>query len=161
LADALGNLANRTLSLIQRNCEGKLPAPAAAIGDDVALLEALAAMPGLVGKHVEDQAFHLALEEVFRVVRAANGYITAQAPWALKKTDLARMEAVLRHLHSVLRGAATALQPFMPGTMAALLDQLGVPADARDLAALATPLPGGTALPPPSPLFRKIEIEAT
>ena len=124
LADALGNLANRTLSLIQRNCEGKLPAPAAAMGDDVALLEALAAMPGLVGKHVEDQAFHLALEEVFRVVRAANGYITAQAPWALKKTDLARMEAVLRHLHSVLRGAATALQPFMPGTMAALLDQL-------------------------------------
>jgi methionyl-tRNA synthetase len=111
LADALGNLANRTLSLIQRNCEGKLPAPAAAIGDDVALLDALAAMPGLVGKHVEDQAFHLALEEVFRVVRAANGYITAQAPWALKKTDLARMEAVLRHLHSVLRGAATALQP--------------------------------------------------
>ncbi|MCA3284439.1 MAG: methionine--tRNA ligase [Roseomonas sp.] len=160
LADALGNLANRTLSLIQRNCEGKLPAPAAAIGDDVALLDALAAMPGLVGQHVEDQAFHLALEEVFRVVRAANGYITAQAPWALKKTDLARMEAVLRHLHSVLRGAATALQPFMPGTMAALLDQLGVPADARDLAALATPLPGGTALPPPSPLFRKIEIEA-
>jgi methionyl-tRNA synthetase len=78
----------------------------------------------------------------------------------LKKTDLARMEAVLRHLHSVLRGAATALQPFMPGTMAALLDQLGVPANARDLAALATPLPAGTALPPPSPLFRKIEIEA-
>jgi methionyl-tRNA synthetase len=160
LADALGNLANRTLSLIQRNCEGKLPAPAAAIGDDVALLEALAAMPGLVGKHVEDQAFHLALEEVFRVVRAANGYITAQAPWALKKTDLARMQAVLRHLHSVLRGAATALQPFMPGSMAALLDQLAVPEGARDLAALATPLPAGTALPPPSPLFRKIEIEA-
>jgi methionyl-tRNA synthetase len=114
----------------------------------------------MVGKHVEDQAFHLALEEVFRLVRAANGYITAQAPWALKKTDPVRMAAVLRHLHSVLRGAATALQPFMPGSMAALLDQLAVPEDARDLAALATALPGGTALPPPSPLFRKIEIEA-
>jgi len=70
------------------------------------------------------------------------------------------MLEVLRHLHDALRVFATVLQSFMPGTMAALLDQLGVPAGARDLAALATPLPGGTALPPPSPLFRKIEIEA-
>jgi methionyl-tRNA synthetase len=47
-----------------------------------------------------------------------------------------------------------------PAIPQALLDQLAVPKDARDLAALATPLPTGTALPPPSPLFRKIEIEA-
>jgi methionyl-tRNA synthetase len=56
-----------------------------------------------------------------------------------------------------LRVLATVLQPFMPTTTAAMLDQLGVPADQRSLAALATPLPEGTPLPPPAPLFRKIE----
>ena len=93
-------------------------------------------------------------------MREANGYITQQQPWALRKTDPARMAAVLRHLHTALRTYATVLQPFMPGTMAKLLDQLGVPAEARMLDALTTPLPEGIALPPPAPLFRKIEDAA-
>jgi methionyl-tRNA synthetase len=67
---------------------------------------------------------------------------------------------VLRHLHDALRVFATLLQPFMPTTMAKLLDQLGVPEEARGLADLATPLPGGLKLPPPEPLFRKIEAAA-
>ncbi|MDB5372529.1 MAG: uncharacterized protein JWP04_1171 [Belnapia sp.] len=157
LADALGNLANRTLSLIQRNCEGKLPAVAERNAVDDAFFAEIDALPATVGDLLAAQQFHLALEVIFTAVRAANGYITVQAPWALKKTDALRMAVVLRHLHSALRVYATVLQPFMPTTMAALLDQLGVPEDARQLAALATPLPGGTALPPPSPLFRKIE----
>jgi len=53
----------------------------------------------------------------------------------------------------VLRVVATVLQPFMPGSMARMLDQLGVPAEARDLAALVAPLPDGTALPPPQGVF--------
>ncbi|GGC53179.1 methionine--tRNA ligase [Siccirubricoccus deserti] len=158
LADALGNLANRTLSLIQRNCDGNLPPPADAVEADAALLEPVAGLAARVGAHLDRQEFHLVLEAIFAEVRGANGYITQQQPWALKKTDLVRMAAVLRHLHTALRGFATVLQPFMPGTMAALLDQLGVPAEARSLAALAEPLPGGIALPPPSPLFRKIEM---
>ena len=79
----------------------------------------------------------------------------------MKKTDPERMAAVLRHLHTALRAHATVLQPFMPGTMARLLDQLGVPPEGRGLAALATPLPGRTALPPPEPLFRKIDTATT
>ncbi|MBS7791450.1 methionine--tRNA ligase [Roseococcus sp. SDR] len=157
LADVLGNLANRTLSLIQRNCEGKLPAPAAPAEADGALLDPLTSLPETVGKLLESQQYHLALEEIFAQVRGANGYITVQAPWALKKTDPVRMAVVLRHLHTALRAYATVLQPFMPGSMAALLDQLGVPPDARSLAALALPLPEGHMLPPPSPLFRKVE----
>ncbi|WP_424812038.1 methionine--tRNA ligase [Roseococcus sp. YIM B11640] len=159
LADVLGNLANRTLSLIQRNCEGKLPAGPAAEAD-AALLEPLASLPAAVGQLLEKQEYHLALEEVFRAVRGANGYITVQAPWSLKKTDPERMVAVLGHLHTALRAYATVLQPFMPATMAKLLDQLGVPEDSRGLASLATPLPPGTSLPPPAPLFRKIEAGA-
>ncbi len=157
LADVLGNLANRTLSLIQRNCEGKLPALSAPIEAEGALLTPLATITETVGKLLEVQQYHLALEEIFALVRGANGYITVQAPWALKKTDPVRMAAVLRHLHTALRAYATVLQPFMPGSMAALLDQLGVPEESRSLAALATPLPEGHALPAPSPLFRKVE----
>lgn len=157
LADVLGNLANRTLSLIQRNCEGKLPPVSAPAEADAALIAPLATLTENVGKLLESQQYHLALEEIFAQVRGANGYITIQAPWALKKTDPVRMTEVLRHLHTALRAYATVLQPFMPGSMAALLDQLGVPAEARSLAALATELAEGLALPAPSPLFRKVE----
>ncbi|MFC4167089.1 methionine--tRNA ligase [Teichococcus aestuarii] len=170
LADALGNLANRTLSLIQRNCEGALPAPVAAPTEaDTAFLTATghadaAGSPAWLVEKVDallnEQKFDAALTLIFTSIREANGYITREQPWALKKTDLARMRDVLRHLHDALRVFATVLRPFMPETMEKLLDQLAVPAGARDLAALATPLPEGVALPPPSPLFQKIQDAA-
>ena len=153
LANDLGNLAQRSLSLLARNCGGRLPARGAATDDDAALLAAAAALPGLLRGQLDRQSFHEALEEVWKVVRASNGYIDRQAPWSLRKTDPARMDVVLRVLADVLRVVATVLQPFMPGSMARMLDQLGVPEDARDLAALATPLAEGTALPPPQGVF--------
>ena len=97
----------------------------------------------LVRERLDRQVFHEALEDVWKVVRAANGYIDRQAPWALRRTDPARMAAVLRVLADVLRVIATVLQPFMPESMAQMLDQLGVPADARQLADLGTPWPDG------------------
>ena len=124
------------------------------------LLEGLATLPARVDAQLRAQEFHLALDAIMAEARAANGYITVMQPWALKKTDVVRMGEVLRHLHTALRAYATVLQPFMPATMAALLDQLGVPGEARGLDALAAPLPEGTALPAPSPLFRKIETPA-
>ncbi|MGC8468976.1 MAG: methionine--tRNA ligase, partial [Acetobacteraceae bacterium] len=81
------------------------------------------------------------------------------APWALARTDRTRMGAVLRVLADVLRVIATVLQPFLPGTMARMLDQLGVPAEERALAALANPLPVGTVLPSPAGLFPRF-VEA-
>jgi len=160
LANALGNLANRTLSLIQRNAEAVLPEAIAPTEADAALTAQVAALPGVVGAHLDRQEFHLALEAIMAAVRDANGYITVAAPWALKKTDPVRGLAVLRHLHDALRAFATVLQPFMPDTMAKLLDQLGVPEAARGLEHLSIPLPAGLALPPPQPLFRKIEAAA-
>lgn len=157
LADVLGNLANRTLTLLQRNCDARLPPVALETPGDVELFEPLAGLTGIVASHLDRQEFHLALEAVFAAARAGNGYITNQAPWALKKTDLPRMTVVLRHLHTALRNYATLLQPFMPATMSALLDQLGVPVTQRGLADLAVPVPEGTTLPTPTPLFRKID----
>lgn len=161
LADALGNLANRTLSLIQRNCEGRLPAVARSEADLAGLFGAfLEPLEARLAERLERMEFHLALEAVFEAVREANAYITREAPWALKKTDPVRMTAVLRNLHDALRIFATLLQPFMPTTMGKLLGQLGVPEEARGLAALATPLPDGLVLPAPSPLFQKIQNAA-
>ena len=153
LANDLGNLAQRSLSLIARNCGGVLPVRGAASEDDTALLTAAEALPDLVRLHVERQTFHDGLEEIWKVVRAANGYIDRQAPWALNKTDKARMGAVLRVLVDALRVVATLLQPVMPGSMGRMLDQLGVAPDARGFAALAVPLADGQALPAPQGVF--------
>jgi len=160
LANDLGNLAQRSLSLIQRNCEGRLPALTAPTDADRELLGPLEALPAQVEEALSRQAFSEALERIWVVVRLGNSWIDAQKPWALKKTDPVRMEAVLRGLHTLLRGLATILQPFMPGTMAAMLDQLGTGEGARSLPDLAIPLADGTLLPPPAPLFRKIDEAA-
>ena len=106
-------------------------------------------------------AFHESLEEIWRLIRNANAYIDHQAPWALKKTDTARMETVLRVLLEVIRTVGILLQPFMPDSMGKLLDQLGIaPAD-RQLAALAAPMLDGAALPAPFGIFpRHVEPAA-
>jgi methionyl-tRNA synthetase len=153
LANDLGNLAQRSLSLIARNCDARLPPQGTVTEEDRVLLAAATALPNLLRERIDRQVFNEALEEAWKVIRAANGYIDRQAPWALRKTDPARMADVLRVLADTLRAIATVLQPFMPASMAAMLDQLGVPADARTLAALAAPLPGGIVLPPPAGVF--------
>jgi methionyl-tRNA synthetase len=153
LANDLGNLAQRTLSQVAKNLGGVLPERGAPTPEDAALLDAAAALPDLLRGHIARFAFSDALEEVWRVIRAANAYIDHQAPWALRKTDPARMAAVLGVLADVIRAVATVLQPFMPGSMGRMLDQLAVPGDARSLAALAIPLPAGAVLPAPQGVF--------
>jgi len=160
LANDLGNLAQRSLSLIARNCEARLPESGPRTEDDTEILASVAALLPAVRAQMDRQAFGEALEEIWRVIRAANAYIDRQAPWALRKTDPVRMAHVLRVLADVIRAVSMLLQPFMPEKTAAMLDQLGVPADARDFAGLATPLPAGTALPPPQGVFPRFVEEA-
>ncbi len=152
LANDLGNLAQRTLTQIAKNCGGILPdaVPTAA---DAPLLDAAAALPATLRPLIERMALGDALEEVWKVIRAANAYVDHQAPWALRKTDPARMAAVLRVLADALRIIGVVLTPFMPGSMARLLDQLALPADARDLRSLDAPLPAGLLLPAPQGVF--------
>ena len=160
LANDLGNLAQRSLSLIARNCDGQLPVSGPRTPEDAEMLGMAEALTAAVRGQMDRQAFGEALEEIWRVIRAANAYIDRQAPWALRKTDPERMAHVLRVLADVIRTVATLLQPVMPQKTAAMLDQLGVPDDARDFAALATPLPAGTALPPPQGVFPRFVEEA-
>ena len=160
LANGLGNLAQRSLSIIAKNCEGKLPVPLAFTADDEALLGQAKALLATVRDALDRQQFHDALEAIMVVVRAANGYIDVQAPWALKKTDLARMGTVLYVLAETVRRVALLLQPVMPVSIAKMLDQLAVPEDKRDFVHFDEALVGGTALPAPQGVFpRHVETE--
>ena len=149
----LGNLAQRTLTQIARNLTGTLPDRGALTAEDAALLGPAEALPATLRPLMDRMVLSDALEEVWKVIRAANAYVDRQAPWALRKTDPARMALVLRVLADTLRAVATVLLPFMPGSMGRLLDQLGVPPEQRTLAQLATPLPGGMTLPAPQGVF--------
>ena len=153
LANDLGNLAQRSLSLIAKNLDGKLPGRGAATAEDTALLAASNALPDLVRLNMDRQTFHEALEDIWKIIRSANVYIDHQAPWALRKTDPARMAVVLRVLVDTMRVIATLLQPFMPESIGRMMDQLGVPAETRSLADLSLPLVDGTQLPAPQGVF--------
>jgi len=159
LANGLGNLAQRVLSQINRNCAARVPAPGVLAAADEALLAAARALLGTLRGDFAEQAFHRALEALWQVVGDADRYVAEQAPWTLKKTDPKRMETVLYVLADVLRHLAVLVQPVVPSAAAKLLDQLAVPADRRGFAALATPLAPGTALPKPEGIFPRF-VEA-
>jgi len=153
LANGIGNLAQRTLSFIAKNAGGVVPPKGALHEADHALLALAEALPEKVRGAINRLAFHEALDETWKLIRAADGYIDHQAPWTLKKTDTARMNTVLFVLTAVLRTVSILLQPFMPESMDKLLTQLGIPPEDRQFAALETPLAEGTALPAPSGIF--------
>jgi methionyl-tRNA synthetase len=161
LANDLGNLAQRTLSFIAKNAGGVIPSRGELLEADLVLMAAAEGLAEKMRDAVGRLAFHEALEEVWKVIRSANAYIDHQAPWALRKTDLLRMNTVLRVLVDVLRTVGILLQPFMPESMGKLLDQLSVPPDARQISALVEPMAEGVALPAPSGIFpRYIEAAA-
>ena len=174
LANDLGNLAQRSLSMIAKNCGGAVPdwreaEPGAA---DLAILARADALIGLARQHMRGFALHLYLGAVFEVVAEANRYFAAAEPWKLAKTDPARMRLTLYATIEVLRVAAILLQPAMPGAMAKLLDLLGVAPEDRNFAAIdagdavgrfSAPrrLRPGAPLPAPKPVFpRYVEPEA-
>jgi methionyl-tRNA synthetase len=154
LANDLGNLAQRVLVMINRECSAYVPDPEALSAADTALLGTARGLLDTVRDHVMQQAFHLALETIWRVVGDANRYVDEQAPWALRRSDPARMRTVLYTLAEAIRHLAILVQPFIPGAASKLLDQLAVPEAARRFADLETaPLHPGTPLPRPEGIF--------
>jgi len=155
LANDLGNLSQRVLSMVAKNCDATVPQPGAFTPADEALLGAAAALLDVQRAAYDAQAFNRALEAVFEVVGRANRYVDEQAPWALRKTDPARMATVLYTLIETVRHVAILLQPVMPQSIARMLDQLAVPTDARGFDRLAPEhrLVPGTPLPKPEGVF--------
>ncbi|MBH0239178.1 methionine--tRNA ligase [Methylobrevis albus] len=162
LANDLGNLAQRSLSMIAKNLDGTLPAPGPFSDEDAAMLARADAMLPACREAMAMQQVHQALNVVWAVVADANRYFAGQAPWALRKTDPARMETVLYVTAEIVRQVAILAQPVMPESAGRLLDLLAVPADARDFTVLgpAGRLPGGVALPAPQGVFpRYVETD--
>lgn len=162
LANGLGNLAQRTLSIIAKNCEGKLPAPGALTAEDKDILaHAQERMLPAVRAEFENFRFNRGIEIIWKLVADANAYIDVQAPWALKKTDVARMETVLYVLSEVIRCLAIIVQPVVPESAGKMLDQLAVAPHARDYSFIspAQALKAGTTLPAPQGVFPRIQAE--
>ena len=164
LANSFGNLAQRTLSLIFKNCEGYLPTIHGHHPDDQALLELVGnAVSNEIPSHFEDLAMSQALESWMQAVFACNAYVDVQAPWALKKTDPERMETVLATLFICIAQLAIAVQPFIPGSATKLLDQMGVPDDVRNYARAGSHwysglAEGGFQIAQPVGLFPRLEL---
>ena len=162
LANDLGNLVQRVLSMVQSYCGGAVPQTGPWSAEDDALIEECQAMLGKVRAALDRQRIHVALTQIWEFVGAANRFVDAQAPWTLRKTDPARTATVLYVLAEAVRNVGILVQPFVPDSAARILDQLAVPAQARTFQSLGEggALTPGTPLPKPEPVFpRFVEPE--
>ena len=155
LANDLGNLAQRSLTMVARNFAGALPAPGDLTANDQAILAQADALIGKAREAIKTQQLHHVLNATWAVVAEANRYFAGEAPWALAKTDPKRQGTVLYVTAEVLRQVGILAQPFMPESAGRLLDLLAIPAGARDFAALGEGrrIASATVLPAPAPVF--------
>lgn len=163
LANDLGNLAQRSLSMVNKHTGSAVPQPGLLTTEDSGLLAATDALLDRCRSEMDQQAVHQALSAIWQVVADANRYFAGQEPWALRKTDPARMATVLYVTAEVLRQIAILAQPIMPTASGRLLDLLAIPQDARSFASLGERgrLEPGTPLPTAAPIFpRYVEPEA-
>ncbi|MGQ0527496.1 MAG: methionine--tRNA ligase [Alphaproteobacteria bacterium] len=159
LANGLGNLAQRTLSFIHKNCDGKIPAPGNFTAEDQKIMGDAVRAHADMQRAMDKFQPHRALESIWKLVYDANAYIDVQAPWSLKKTDEARMNTVLYVLCDVIRSLGLLIAPFMPQSSDKFLDQLNIPTDQRDFTHLKSAIKAGTMIEKPEGIFPRIMDE--
>ena len=161
LANELGNLAQRSLSMVAKNLDGVVPQPGQFSAEDTELLAIADGLLPRMREAFDSQAMHQGLEAVWLMLGAANRYFSAQQPWVLRKSaeegDQQRFRTVLYTTLEAVRVAAVLVQPVMPESAGRLLDLLGQGGARRDFACLATRIEPGTALPEPSGVFPRYE----
>jgi methionyl-tRNA synthetase len=158
LANSFGNLAQRVMSFIAKNCSGTLAAEAPVQEADAVLRDKVRqACAGELPEAFGKLAFAAGIEAWMQAVFACNAYVDEQAPWALRKTDPARMERVLATLCGCIRDLAVAISPVTPRASAKILDALCIPAEARDFAALEQEI-GAVRVDSPAPAFPRLEL---
>jgi methionyl-tRNA synthetase len=160
LSNDLGNLAQRSLSMVNKNCSAVVPKCGDLTDTDKAMLAQADAMLGEARAHHNSYAITKAMDVIWRCVAEANRYFAGQEPWSLKKTDPARMETVLYVTAEVVRMIGILVQPYVPQSAAKLLDVLAVTENARDFASFSKCLVSGTPLPAPTPIFPRFVEEA-
>ncbi|MGH1376964.1 MAG: methionine--tRNA ligase [Alphaproteobacteria bacterium] len=158
LANGLGNLAQRTLSMVFKNCDAQMPVPQAFTQEDQALLDRAYALVDEIRTSFDDMKINRALEKIWSVVAASDAYVDAQAPWKLKKEDPERMATVLYVLAEAIRCLAIVVQPVVPHSAPKMLDQLEVISDQRDFAHISPEyaLKSGTKIEKPEGVFPRI-----
>jgi len=160
LANGLGNLAQRSLSMIYKNCDGKIPTPGDLNDDDKRLLNhAHERVLIAVREESDKMKFNRALEAIFKLVIDANGYVDAQAPWGLKKTDPDRMKTVLFVLAETVRVLGILMQSVTPESAGRVLDQIKINNDERQYEHIGKDfmLKSGTEIDKPEGIFPRIE----
>jgi methionyl-tRNA synthetase len=163
LANDLGNLAQRSLTMVARNLGGVLPQPAELSANDKAILAAADSLVGKARDAMATQQLHHVLNAVWAVVADANRYFAGEAPWALAKTDPPRQGTVLYVTAEVMRQIAILALPFMPDSAGQLLDLLAVPEAERVFSFLGGShrIAPGAKLPAPAAVFpRYVEPDA-
>lgn len=158
LSNELGNLAQRTLSMVGKYFDGVLPEPVNLTDADNELLAKADGLLDRVRVEFDQQAIHTALEAIWEVLGDTNKYISVEQPWKLAKTDLERTGTVLYICAEVVRITTLLAQPAMPESTGRLLDQLVVGPDARTFDSIGTRLKAGTTLPKPTPIFPRFEV---
>jgi methionyl-tRNA synthetase len=155
LANDLGNLAQRSLSMVARSLGGVLPKPGAFAASDQTLLASADALIGKARDAMTTQQLHQVLNAVWAVVAEANRYFAGEAPWALAKTDPQRQGTVLYMTAEVLRQVSILILPFMPASAGKLLDLLAIPGSERRFTNLGGThrIAGGAKLPAPTAVF--------
>lgn len=133
LADDLGNLASRTLSMVTKYRDGCVPAPAAYEASEVAIIARATELPAMVLALVEEMKLGRAAGQIMEFVKQLNGYVASSAPWVLAKDSKAsdRLDTVLYTLLEALYSVSNLLSPVMPGKMNELRSLLGVSAEPR------------------------------
>ncbi len=128
LANDLGNLVKRTLTMNKKYFGGKLTAPHTPLAEDAEFIEAIDALKDKVDAYIEELNVTKALEAVFAVIGKANKYIDVNAPWVLdKEGKKERLMEVMYNLTEAIRVAATLLLPFMTKGPAAIFGALRLP----------------------------------
>ncbi|WP_371872923.1 methionine--tRNA ligase [Notoacmeibacter sp. MSK16QG-6] len=155
LANDLGNLAQRSLSMIAKNCDAVVPRRGDLTTADTAMLEQARGALKDAREAMAHQRIHAALGSIFGAVSEANRYFAGQEPWALKKTDPDRMATVLWTTAETLRILAILAQPVIPEAAGKLLDLLAVPANERffEHVDVAFELKADQSLPKPTGVF--------
>ncbi|GAA5225562.1 methionine--tRNA ligase [Paeniglutamicibacter antarcticus] len=159
LANNLGNLAQRSLSMVAKNCAGVVPAAGKFTDSDQQILAEAGKLLETCRDFYSRQDFSRALEAIWTVLGDTNAYFADQAPWVLRKTDVARMETVLYITLEVIRRVAILVQPVMPEAADALLKSLGMAdGSCREFVSFGLPMVPGCPLPAPTPIFPKYDL---